>query len=275
MCIRDRYCYQANYRAGLRILDLADVASGSLTEVAHFDVYPSSNSAQFNGAWSVYPFFASGNLIVSHIEEGLFILRANLQTGPPTPPSDLNNEPLRTWLKQNWYDGLHTDLGYNNAREQMYGSVDEVGGQIECVYTGFQQASGFVTFPDPINAEHLVPQSYYGSLSPMRSDIWSLRPSHGSPNSARSNSPYGEVDDAAAQWYGVDGQGNYISTGTIPANPDDFSERSDGVWEPRESQKGDIARAVYYSTPCTRPRPVTSPASATRRPCTTGTSLIP
>ena len=240
------YCYQANYRAGLRILDLADVASGSLTEVAHFDVYPSSNSAHFNGAWSVYPFFASGNLIVSHIEEGLFILRANLQTGPPTPPSDLNNEPLRTWLKQNWYDGLHTDLGYNAAREQMYGSVDEVGGQIECVYTGFQQASGFVTFPDPINAEHLVPQSFYGSISPMRSDIWSLRPSHGSPNSARSNSPYGEVDDAAAQWYGVDSQGNYISTGTIPANPDDFSERSNGVWEPRESQKGDIARAVYY-----------------------------
>ena len=122
----------------------------------------------------MYPFFASGNLIVSHIEEGLFI-PANLQTGPPNPPSDLNNEPLRTWLKQNWYDGLHTDLGYNAAREQMYGSVDEVGGQIECVYTGFQQASGFVTFPDPINAEHLVPQSYYGSVSPMRSDIWSLR----------------------------------------------------------------------------------------------------
>ena len=240
------YCYQANYRAGLRILDLAEVGSGSLTEVAHFDVYPSSNSAQFNGAWSVYPFFASGNLIVSHIEEGLFILRANLETGPPTPPSDLNNAPLRSWLKQNWYDGLHTDLGYNAAREQMYGSVDEVSGNIECVYTGFQQASGFVTFPDPINAEHLVPQSYYGSVSPMRSDIWSLRPSHGSPNSARSNSPYGEVDDAAAQWYGVDAQGNYISTGTIPANPDDFSERSNGVWEPRESQKGDIARAVYY-----------------------------
>ena len=128
----------------------------------------------------------------------------------------------------------------------MYGSVDESSGQIECVYTGFQQASEFVTFPDPINAEHLVPQSFYGSLSPMRSDIWSLRPSHQSPNSARSNNPFGEVDDASAQWYGVDAQGNYFSTGTIPANADDFSELSNGVWEPRESQKGDVARAVYY-----------------------------
>ncbi|MDG1380892.1 MAG: endonuclease, partial [Flavobacteriales bacterium] len=92
----------------------------------------------------------------------------------------------------------------------------------------------------------LVPQSFYGSVSPMRSDIWSLRPAHGSANSARSNNPFGEVDDAAAQWYGVDGQGNYISTGNQPANADDFSERSGGFWEPRESQKGDVARAVFY-----------------------------
>lgn len=240
------YCYQANYRAGLRIMDLADVGAGQLTEVAYFDVYPSSNSAQFNGAWSVYPFFSSGNVIVSHIEEGLFILRPNLSTGPPAPPADLSLEPLREWLKANWYDGLHTDLGYNVAREQMYGSADEVGGQIEGVYTGFQQASGFVTFPDPINAEHLVPQSFYGSVSPMRSDIWSLRPAHGSANSARSNSPFGEVPDAEAQWYGTDEQGNYLSTGDIPANADDFSERSGGLWEPRESQKGDVARGIFY-----------------------------
>ncbi len=240
------YCYQANYRAGMRVLDLESVGSGTLTEVAYFDVYPASDAASFSGAWTAYPFFASGNVIVSHINEGLFVLRPNLTSAPPTPPTDLTLQPLRDWLKTNWYDGLHTDLGYNSAREQMYGSVDEVGSQIECVYTGFQQAAEFVTFPDPINAEHLVPQSYYGSISPMRSDIWSLRPAHGSPNSARSNNPYGEVDDATAQWYGVDGQGNYISTGTIPANPDDFSERSGGVWEPRESQKGDVARAVYY-----------------------------
>lgn len=242
----DGYCYQADYRAGLRILDLADVSAGQLTEVAYFDVYPSSDAPQYNGAWSVYPYFASGNVIVSHIEQGLFVLRPNLQAAPPAPPADLTLQPLRDWLKLNWYDGYHTDLGYNVAREQMYGSADEVGGQIECVYTGFQQASAFVTFPDPINAEHLVPQSYYGSISPMRSDMWSLRPAHGSPNSARSNNPYGEVDDAAAQWYGVDASGNYISTGTIPANADAFSELSGGVWEPREDQKGDIARAVYY-----------------------------
>ena len=73
--------YQSNYRAGLEILDLDNVGQGQLERVAYFDVYPASNSAQFNGTWSNYPYFASGNVIVSHIEEGLFVLRPNI-----TPP---------------------------------------------------------------------------------------------------------------------------------------------------------------------------------------------
>ena len=71
------YSYQANYRSGLRILDISDIANGNLTEVGFFDIYPTSDSANFNGAWSVYPFFASGNVVVSGIEQGLFVLRLN------------------------------------------------------------------------------------------------------------------------------------------------------------------------------------------------------
>ncbi|NQX92461.1 MAG: choice-of-anchor B family protein, partial [Flavobacteriales bacterium] len=59
-------CYQSNYRSGLRILDITDVANANLTEVAYFDLYPQSNSAQFNGAWSSYPYFPSGVVAVSH-----------------------------------------------------------------------------------------------------------------------------------------------------------------------------------------------------------------
>lgn len=76
--VKGRYTYQANYRAGLRILDVDDVANGNLNEVAYFDVYPSGNSANFNGAWSVYPYFKSGTVIVSSIEGGLFVLRPNV-----------------------------------------------------------------------------------------------------------------------------------------------------------------------------------------------------
>ncbi|MFT5921998.1 MAG: hypothetical protein ACI8TS_001330 [Flavobacteriales bacterium] len=162
------------------------------------------------------------------------------------PPSNLQLEDLRTWLKENWYDGLHNDLGYSEGRIQMYGYTDEVDGEIECIYTGFQQIADFVTYPNPINAEHIIPQSFYGSATPMRSDIHNIRPAHGSVNSARANHPFGEVLDQNANWYGVTGGGAYTSTTTQP-NPDfNFSEREGSLFEPREMKKGDVARQVFY-----------------------------
>ena len=73
--INDGLVYQSNYRAGLRILDTDNIANGELEEVGFFDVYPQSDSPQFSGSWSNYPYFPSGVIAVSHIEEGLFLLR--------------------------------------------------------------------------------------------------------------------------------------------------------------------------------------------------------
>ncbi|MHC5109384.1 MAG: choice-of-anchor B family protein [Planctomycetota bacterium] len=73
--IRGQYTYQANYRAGLRILDSSNIGLGTLTEVAHFDVHPEDDNTGFNGAWSVYPYFDNDVVIVSSIERGLFVLR--------------------------------------------------------------------------------------------------------------------------------------------------------------------------------------------------------
>lgn len=64
--------YQANYRAGLRILDISNPVAPF--ESGYFDVYPANNNANFNGAWGNYPFFDSGAVIVSGIEQGLFVL---------------------------------------------------------------------------------------------------------------------------------------------------------------------------------------------------------
>jgi hypothetical protein len=176
----------------------------------------------------------------------LLIFQTIVLVAQPAPPSSLHLADLRVWLKANWYDSYFTDLGYSPARIQMYGYTDEVGGNIACIYTGYEQAASFVTFPDPINAEHIVPQSFFGSASPMRSDIYNLRPAHGSANSARSNNPFGECDDAQSTWYGIDGQGNYISQTSIPNPNVNFSERVGTLWEPREDKKGDLARQLFY-----------------------------
>jgi len=81
--VKGNHVFQANYRAGLRILEMTDPSTAGLREVAYFDIYPSNDSAQFNGAWSTYPYFPSGNVVVSGIEQGLFVLRPNLAGGPP------------------------------------------------------------------------------------------------------------------------------------------------------------------------------------------------
>jgi len=82
------YTFQANYRSGLRILRLGDLdaaAGPEIQQVAFFDVYPASDTANFNGAWSVYPYFPSGVVVVSHIEQGLFVLRPRLCSDPGAP----------------------------------------------------------------------------------------------------------------------------------------------------------------------------------------------
>ncbi|MEM8498444.1 MAG: choice-of-anchor B family protein [Pseudomonadota bacterium] len=83
--------YESNYRSGLRILDTTDAAAGNLTEVGYFDTIPCSDSAQFSGAWSSYPYFASGNVVVSDIGAGLFVLTPDMAAisaaSNPGPPA--------------------------------------------------------------------------------------------------------------------------------------------------------------------------------------------
>jgi choice-of-anchor B domain-containing protein len=82
--VKGDFAYESNYRAGLRIVSLAGVANpSSMTEVAYFDVYPESNNRGFAGAWSSYPYFASGTVIVNSIQRGLFVLRPRLDGPSP------------------------------------------------------------------------------------------------------------------------------------------------------------------------------------------------
>lgn len=76
--IKGEYVYQANYNAGLQIMDISNVANGDLERVAYFDTQPTSDSSTFDGTWSNYPYFESGMVVLSDIETGLFIVRPKL-----------------------------------------------------------------------------------------------------------------------------------------------------------------------------------------------------
>lgn len=67
------FMYQANYRYGMHVLDISDPVHP--VEVGTFDTTPYLDGPGFSGAWSTYPFFESGTVIVTSKREGMFLLR--------------------------------------------------------------------------------------------------------------------------------------------------------------------------------------------------------
>ena len=81
--IHGNYAYVGNFRAGVRILDITDIANGNLTQAAYFDMVPADdNTGHSAGAWAVYPYFANGLMAVSEKGTGLFILRQTNMSDP-------------------------------------------------------------------------------------------------------------------------------------------------------------------------------------------------
>ncbi|TBN03292.1 choice-of-anchor B family protein [Hyunsoonleella flava] len=73
--IKGNSYFQASYRAGLRVLDISNIDNKSYVETGYFDTYPEDDATAFDGAWNVYPYFESGNIVISDINRGLFVVR--------------------------------------------------------------------------------------------------------------------------------------------------------------------------------------------------------
>lgn len=66
--------YASNYQYGIRMVDVSNPLAP--TQVGFFDTAPTlPNTPGFGGSWSNYPFFPSGNIVVSSQDEGLYVLR--------------------------------------------------------------------------------------------------------------------------------------------------------------------------------------------------------
>jgi choice-of-anchor B domain-containing protein len=97
--VKGNLSYQSNYRSGLRVLDVSNPLG--LNEVGFFDIYPENDDPEFNGNWSNYPYFKSGNIILSGIEQGLFVLRPSGSGGDgANAGNDANNAGQQTGSSQ-------------------------------------------------------------------------------------------------------------------------------------------------------------------------------
>jgi len=67
--------FLANYTAGVRVLDISGITDRSISETGFFDTFPANDNTQFDGVWSIYPFFESGKIVISDINRGLFVIK--------------------------------------------------------------------------------------------------------------------------------------------------------------------------------------------------------
>ena len=73
MYVLDDLLYQSNYNSGLRILNVSDPENP--VEVGFLDTVPHAEGPAMGGSWSNYPYFASGTIIVTSGNEGLFMVK--------------------------------------------------------------------------------------------------------------------------------------------------------------------------------------------------------
>ncbi len=74
MYVKENYLYMGNYSSGLRVVDLGSDPS-EMEEVAFFDTYNTDTATDFDGVWSVFPYFESGSVLINDRQNGMFIVR--------------------------------------------------------------------------------------------------------------------------------------------------------------------------------------------------------
>ena len=84
--------YFSNYTRGIGILDVTN--PNAPVSLAYFDTYPTNDTATFNGAWGVYPYLPSGNILIADIQRGLIVVRE--QSTGPTPTPTITPTPSNT-----------------------------------------------------------------------------------------------------------------------------------------------------------------------------------
>lgn len=82
--IAGNLCFIAYYKDGLQVYDISNPASP--VRVGYYDTYFQNPAGVYTGvayagAWGAYPYFPSGNVIVSDMQNGLFVLDVTQLTG--------------------------------------------------------------------------------------------------------------------------------------------------------------------------------------------------
>ena len=176
---------------------------------------------------------------------------AQIPTGYYDGTVGLTGAALKTKLSQIITNG-HQTKSYDNLYNG-YPSTDtdnyyEKDGSVLDIYSenpkgtdpyvyqhGSKQCGNYKVEGDCYNREHIFPQGYFNSASPMVSDIHHVVPTDGKVNGYRSSFPFGKV-----------GSANFVSENGSKRGTSASPNYSGTVFEPIDEFKGDVARMILY-----------------------------
>jgi len=155
--------------------------------------------------------------------------------------NDLRDLALLNKLNQITGENYHS-LGYTGAKHELYNNIDKIDGQNQCAYTGVWYDAG-----SGVNCEHTWPQSQFGRTQPMKSDLHHLFPTNSRVNSSRGHLRFGNVSEH------IDDYDDYDDYGECNMSSEDYycskrllSGGDNGIFEPADQHKGNVARAIFY-----------------------------
>jgi choice-of-anchor B domain-containing protein len=130
--VRGNRYYMSNYAEGLTVLDITDPRAPA--RIGYFDTFPSNANPSFVGAWGVYPFFASGSIIIGDINTGLYVLK-NETLGSANGSFTMTNASLAGT------EGQTLNVSVNRAG----GSTGAVSVQLDLLYATASSADAGLT----------------------------------------------------------------------------------------------------------------------------------
>lgn len=134
------------------------------------------------------------------------------------------------------YETTDSDNYYENDGSVLDMYSENPNGTDPYNYTHGNNTCGtYNSESDCYNREHIVPQSVFGSASPMKNDIHFVVPTDGYVNNRRSSYAFGEVSNPS--WTSLNG--SKVGSNT-------YGSYTGTVFEPIDEFKGDIARMLFY-----------------------------
>lgn len=196
-----------------------------------FAVFPYNGPAQFRNYLTATPL------------TGTVTAAGSMQ--PPTYYNSISTSAATFVSDLTALTNPHTDKFYSNYGPYMvslFWARDTTGGQrvVTCVYSGenyiYTEPWSWTVFSREHTYCHSWMPTYPSSTGPEYSDYFNLYPANqNDANAVRSNYPLGEVVNTTYTYLGC-------KYGT------DINGRT--VFEPRDEQKGDAARSIFYMAVC-------------------------